>query len=89
MTGLGDTFYGDWIKVPNVAVPNAAEKKVFHSFRKSGGADLKHAGVASELRADILGHGGDNITEERYASSAKLKQMLEALQKLPIVPDHI
>ncbi|MET4790901.1 hypothetical protein ABIF64_003079 [Bradyrhizobium japonicum] len=89
MTGLGDTFYGDWIKVPNVAVPNAAEQKVFHSFRKSGGADLKHAGVASELRADILGHGGDNITEERYASSAKLKQMLEALQKLPIVTDHI
>jgi integrase len=89
-TPLGDTFYGDWIKVQNVAVPNAAEqKKVFHSFRKSGGADLKHADVASELRADILGHGGDNITEERYASSAKLKQMLEALQKLPIMTDHI
>lgn len=89
-TPLGDVFYDDWIKVQKVAVPNAAEeRKVFHSFRKSGGADLKHAGVASELRADILGHGGDNITEERYASSAKLKQMLEALQKLPIVTSHI
>jgi integrase len=89
-TPLGDVFYGDWIKVQNAAVPNAAEeRKVFHSFRKTGGADLKDAGVASELRADILGHGGDNITEERYVSSAKLKQMFEALQKPPIVTAHI
>lgn len=89
-TPLGDVFYGDWIKVQDLAVPNAAEeRKVFHSFRKTGGADLKHAGVASELRADILGHGGDNVTEERYVSSAKLKQMLEALQQLPIVTEHI
>ena len=50
---------------------------------------MKDAGVASELRADILGHGGDNITEERYVSSAKLKQMLEALEKLPIVTGQI
>jgi integrase len=85
-TPLGDVFYGDWIKVQDAAVPKAAEeRKVFHSFRKAGGADLKHAGVVSELRADILGHGGENITEERYASTAKLHQMLEALQKLPIV----
>ena len=89
-TPLGDVFYGDWIKVQDQAVPSAAEeRKVFHSFRKVGGADLKDAGVASELRADILGHGGDNITEERYVSSAKLKQMLEALEKLPIVTELI
>ena len=89
-TPLGDVFYGDWIKVQDKAVPSAAEeRKVFHSFRKVGGADLKDAGVASELRADILGHGGDNITEERYVGSAKLKQILEALEKLPIVTEHI
>lgn len=87
---LGGVFYGDWIKVQNAAVPNAAEeRKVFHSFRKTGGADLKDAGVASELRADILGHGGDNLSEERYVSSAKLKQMFDALQKLPIVTTHL
>ncbi|WOH57008.1 hypothetical protein [Bradyrhizobium sp. BWC-3-1] len=89
-TPLGDVFYGDWIKIQDAAVPRAAEeRKVFHSFRKAGGADLKHAGVVSELRADILGHGGENITEERYASTAKLHQMLEALQKLPIVTGGI
>lgn len=89
-TPLGDVFYDGWIKVQDAAVPNAAEeRKVFHSFRKSGGADLKDAGVASELRADILGHGGANTTEERYVSPAKLRQMREALQHLPIVTEHI
>ncbi len=83
-TPLGDVFHGEWIKVQDQVVPNASEeKKSFHSFRKTSGSDLKDAGVASELRADILGHGGKNITEERYASSAKLVQMLEALQKMP------
>jgi integrase len=49
-TPLGDVFYDDWIKVQDAAVPNAAEeRKVFHSFRKTGGADLKDAGVVSEL----------------------------------------
>ena len=89
-TPFGDVFYDDWIKVQDVAVPNATqERKVFHSFRKTGGADLKHMDVVSELRADILGHGGKNTTEERYASTAKLHQMLGALERLPIVTSHI
>lgn len=83
-TPFGDVFHGDWIKIQDAVIPNAeAEKKAFHSIRKTSAADLKDAGVTSELRADILGHGGRNITEERYASPAKLKQMLEALGKLP------
>jgi integrase len=89
-TPLVDVFHGDWIKVQDVAIPNAdEEKKSFHSFRKTSANDLKDAGVVSELRADILGHGGKNITEERYASAAKLKQMLEALQKLPDCTSHL
>jgi integrase len=89
-TPFGDVFYGDWIKIQNAAVPNATEeRKAFHSFRKVGGADLKDALVPSELRADILGHGGTNVTEERYASAAKLEQVLGVLQLLPIVTGHI
>ena len=89
-TPLGDVFYGDWIKIQNVAVPNAEkERKAFHSFRTVGGADLKDAEVSSELRADILGHGGKNVTEERYASPAKLRRMLGALERLPIVTAHV
>ncbi len=83
-TPFGDVFHGDWIKVQNAVVKNAdVQRKSFHSFRKMSGAELKDAGVASELRADILGHKGDNVTEERYASAAKLRQMLKALNKLP------
>ena len=89
-TPHGDVFYGDWIKIQNVAVPNAElERKAFHSFRKVGGADLKDAEISSELRADILGHGGKNVTEERYASPAKLQQILAALERLPIVTAHV
>ena len=87
---LGDVFYGDWIKVQNIAVPNADnERKAFHSFRKVGGADLKDAEISSEMRADILGHGGKNVTEERYVSPAKLRQMLRALELLPIVTGDV
>lgn len=89
-TPLGDVFYGSWIKVQKVAIPNAEEeRKAFHSFRKVGGADLKDADVSSELRADILGHGGKNVTEERYASAAKLRQALSALERLPTVTGHV
>ena len=89
-TPLGDVFYGDWIKVQEEAVrmpPKSA--RFFIRLEKPAARHLKHMGVVSELRADILGHGGENITEERYASTAKLHQMLEALQKLPIVTADI
>ncbi|MDB5566618.1 MAG: phage integrase family protein [Tardiphaga sp.] len=89
-TPYGDVFHGDWIKIQDAVIPNAEdEKKSFHSFRKTSANDLKEAGVTSELRADILGHGGQNITEERYASSAKLQQMLDALKKLPDYTSHL
>jgi integrase len=89
-TPYGDVFHGDWIKIQDAVIPDAeAEKKSFHSFRKTSANGLKETGVASELRADILGHGGKNITEERYASSAKLQNMLEALEKLPDCTSHL
>ena len=71
-------------------IPNAeAERKSFHSFRKTSANELKDAGITSELRADILGHGGKNITEERYASCAKLQNMFEALKNCPTTPVRI
>jgi integrase len=89
-TPYGDVFHGDWTKIQNAVIPNAeAERKSFHSFRKTSANELKDAGITSELRADILGHGGKNITEERYASSAKLQQMLDAIKKLPDYTSHL
>ena len=83
-TALGDVFYDGFVEHWGIAIPDYREqKKVFHSIRKTGGDNLKDADVTSEIRADILGHGGRNTTEERYANAAKLKQMLEALDRLP------
>jgi integrase len=89
-TALGDVFYDGFIEHWGTAIPDYRDqKKVFHSIRKTGGDNLKDAGVASEIRADILGHGGRNTTEERYANAAKLKQMLEALDRLPTYTSHL
>jgi integrase len=89
-TALGDVFYDGFVEHWKTAIPGYQEqKKVFHSIRKTGGDNLKDAGVASEIRADILGHGGKNTTEERYANAAKLKQMLEALDRLPTYTSHL
>lgn len=89
-TALGDVFYDGFVEHWGAAIPDYREqKKVFHSIRKTSGDNLKDAGVTSEIRADILGHGGKNTTEERYANAAKLKQMLEALDRLPTYTSHL
>lgn len=89
-TALGDVFYDGFVDHWEKAIPGyQKQKKVFHSIRKTGGDNLKDAGVTSEIRADILGHGGRNTTEERYANAAKLKQMLEALNRLPTYTSHL
>uniref|UniRef100_Q07SQ5 Phage integrase family protein n=1 Tax=Rhodopseudomonas palustris (strain BisA53) TaxID=316055 RepID=Q07SQ5_RHOP5 len=89
-TPFGDVFHGDWIKIQAAVLQNADnQRKSFHSFRKTSAQELKDADVVSELRADILGHGGANITEERYVSSAKLTQVLGALNKLPDYTSHL
>lgn len=84
-TPLGDVFHGEWKKVQDAAVSDAAERqKTFQSFRNAGGDELKRAGVHSELRADILGHGGATVTEERYVGESNLAVMLECLNRLPV-----
>jgi integrase len=89
-TALGDVFYDGFVELWEIAIPKYREqKKVFHSIRKTGGDNLKDADVTSEIRADILGHGGRNTTEERYANAAKLKQMLMALDRLPTYTSHL
>jgi hypothetical protein len=71
-------------------VPDAStRKKVLHSFRKTFGDSLKQAGVVAEIRGDILGHGGETVTEEIYCDPIALAAMLEHMSKLPIVTAHL
>jgi hypothetical protein len=41
------------------------------------------------LRADLLGHGGDSETTERYGCPIELQQQLKLLEKLPVVTRHL
>lgn len=51
-----------------------------HIFRHTVATRLKELGVSREIRADILGHDQDNITESY--SHVTLRPMHEALEKL-------
>lgn len=54
-----------------------------HGIRHTFNSDLKQKRVSKEFRSDMLGHGGASETDERYASAAELKIMLEEMEKLP------
>ena len=87
---LGDRLYDELKRGLDQVVPDAsARNKVLHSFRKTFGDSLKQAGVTAEIRGDILGHGGETVTEEIYCDPIAVSSMLEHLAKLPIVTGHL
>jgi integrase len=87
---LGDRLYDEFIKGLQKAVPDArARRKVVHSLRKTLNNELKQARVSVEVRADILGHGGETETDERYVDPIALRLMLEDIKKTPNVTGHL
>ena len=87
---LGDRLYDEFLEGMKIAIPDAAvRKKVIHSFRHALGNNLKQARVHTEIRADILGHGGKGETDERYCDPIALRSMLADLIKLPAVTAHL
>jgi hypothetical protein len=87
---LGDRLYDEFIGGLREAVPESQERrKVIHSLRKTLNNDLKQARVAVEVRADILGHGGETETDERYVDPIALRLMLEDIMKTPNVTAHL
>lgn len=63
------------------------EGKVFHSLRHYVTTQLgRMPGVSEQVRKDILGHVGDDVTSERYSESAPLEAMFEAISGLPSLP---
>lgn len=87
---LGDRLYDEFIAGMRIAIPDAtARKKVIHSFRHALGNNLKQARVHTEIRADILGHGGKGETDERYCDPIALRSMLDDLIKIPTVTAHL
>ncbi|GGK38851.1 DUF6538 domain-containing protein [Salinarimonas ramus] len=80
---LGDRLYDEL--TPAIRRAGLTPHQVRHLF----GNVLKQRGVAAEIRADLLGHGGTDETTERYCDAAELKLQLVTLAKLPIVTAHL
>jgi integrase len=60
-----------------------------HGIRHAFNSDLKQKRVTKEFRADMLGHGGEGQTDERYSTAAGLQLMLEEMTKLPVLTSHL
>lgn len=89
-TPMGDVFDDNWQKMREAALPTAKEeRKVFHSLRHWCNNEMKQAGVAAEVRKDILGHTNGDVNEGRYAEMARLRVMADALGHLPHPTSHL
>lgn len=85
---LGDRFYKDF--KPVLESVGVTEKGLgAHAVRHLFGAQLKKKLVAKEDRADLLGHGGDSETSERYCEPHEVATLLKFVMMLPIVTAHL
>src|SRR5690606_17192334 len=53
------------------------------------GDELKQEEVSKEFRADLLGHGGETETTERYCNPISIANQMTHLLKLPVVTGHL
>lgn len=80
---LGDRYYDEW--KPGLTKLGFTPHSQRHFFNNA----LKQKMVGSELRADLMGHGGKGETEERYADAIGLAQQLELIAHIPVTSAHI
>ena len=81
---LGNRFYKEF--KPLLVSVGATEKGLgAHAMRHLFGAQLKKKLVTKEDRADLLGHGGDSETSERYCEPHEISTLFELVLKLPVV----
>ncbi len=60
---------------------------VFHSIRKTVTTQLVRAGVQGTLIAELVGHETGTVTFDVYSQGASPLQKLEAISKLPVLPE--
>jgi integrase len=81
---LGDRFYKQFKPILQAAGVTEAGLGS-HAVRHLFGAQLKKKLVAVEDRADLLGHGGDTETSERYCEPHEIATLLKFVMELPVV----
>jgi integrase len=85
---LGNRFYKEFKPVLE-SVGVTEEGLGSHAVRHLFGAQLKKKLVTEEDRADLLGHGGDSETSERYCEPHEIATLLKFVEKLPVVTAHL
>lgn len=80
---LGDRLYDQLL--PSFRAVGFTPHQVRHFF----GDELKQSEVSQEFRADLLGHGGDTETTERYCNPLATQRQMPHLLKLPLVTAHL
>ena len=60
-----------------------------HQFRHFFNNELKQKRVSQEFRADMLGHGGDSETTERYCDPVQIELQLEDLARIELRTAHL
>lgn len=85
---FGDVFYKRcWVNIRTKGGLSA--KADIHGTRHRFSTALKNQRVGSEFRADLIGHVGKTMTEERYSDAAELKLLQEMVNQLPSLTDHL
>lgn len=80
---LGNRFY-KLFKPILIAAEITEEGLGAHAVRHLFGAQLKKKRLTEEDRADLLGHGGDSETSERYCEPHELDTLFEFVMKLEV-----
>ncbi len=85
---LGDRFYKQFKPILHAA--GVTEEGLgSHAVRHLFGAQLKKKLVTEEERADLLGHGGDSETSERYCEPHEIETLMQFVLKLPLITEDL
>jgi hypothetical protein len=85
---MGSKFYKEF-KPVLIACGIADGGLAVHAIRHLFGDSLKKKRVTVEDRADLLGHGGDSETSERYCSAHEIKTLYSLVKKIPVMTAHL
>ena len=85
----GDTFYKLWWYYIKPLMPSLKRGQAMHAARHMVETELKELQVFPEFRDDALGHKGQGEGPSRYAKATRLQKLLEVVNQIPVVTDHL
>lgn len=88
---IGDVFYKLWWIYIRPHVPDLKRGQAMHAARHSVSDALKQAGFHLESRNDVLRQSQKKLGDgaSTYSEPLALARMMDMLQEIPVVTDHI